>query len=296
MALLRLAEDINNIAIYTPHGRGLKLRDKYLKLRDKSGRYILKPFILTDLSRRKGERFGDHLVEVNKLLEPFRVEDTVWWDCGPPIPPQSKLTAKQQKLVANNQGDVRKFAEYFARGDEVLAAELEALGLSVLEELAPRYDPTRGATFRTFASRRLRGAMIDHINENKNRTVAVGDAQEVDLASLYYKTQRGPKTWAEENNKRGRVRHQRGGTVKILSSSGRSLPSGDMTLINTLLLKLNPKQRAVYRDMVLTEPPLSRAAIARKLGIRDVTQISRILRQAQKKMNKWLLGIEQKTK
>jgi hypothetical protein len=48
--------------------------------------------------------------------------------------------------------------------------------------------------------------------------------------------------------------------------------------------------------MVLDDPPRSRGEIARELGIRHLNDISRILRQAQTKMTKWLLGKEQKTK
>jgi hypothetical protein len=69
-----------------------------------------------------------------------------------------------------------------------------------------------------------------------------------------------------------------------------------MTIVGRLMLKLNHRQRVVYQDMVLTDPPLSRAEIARKLNIADVTQISRIWRQAEAKMTKWLLAIERKPK
>ena len=55
-------------------------------------------------------------------------------------------------------------------------------------------------------------------------------------------------------------------------------------MIEAALARLNPRQRTVYRGRVLTEPPLSRAAIARQLGIADVTQISRIEKQARRKM------------
>ena len=46
------------------------------------------------------------------------------------------------------------------------------------------------------------------------------------------------------------------------------------------LAKLNPRQRTVYRGRVLQNPPLSRSALARELGITDLTQISRIEKQA----------------
>jgi hypothetical protein len=52
--LLHIAEYINDIAINTPKGRGVKLRDKYLALKDKyTGEYILAPYIWADLGRRE---------------------------------------------------------------------------------------------------------------------------------------------------------------------------------------------------------------------------------------------------
>jgi hypothetical protein len=103
--------------------------------------------------------------------------------------------------------------------------------------------------------------------------------------------------WDKENDRRGRVRqYLKDGTVKKFNSAGRPLPSGDMTTVNSLLLKLNHRQRVVYRGMVLDDPPRSRGEIARELGIRHRNQVSEILKQAQTKMNKWLLGKEQKTK
>ncbi len=54
------------------------------------------------------------------------------------------------------------------------------------------------------------------------------------------------------------------------------------------LAKLNARQRAVYRGTVLTDPPVSRFRLALELGIRDVTQISRIKRQAERKITKLL--------
>jgi hypothetical protein len=125
------------------------------------------------------------------------------------------------------------------------------------------------------------------------KAVSVGGAKEVHIASRYYKEQPKPKTWdealAEERARRNR-HYTRGGTA------GRRRPSGDMRAVSKLLLRLNHRQRVVYQGMVLDDPPRSRGEIARELGIRHLNDISRILRQAQTKMTKWLLGKEQKTK
>jgi hypothetical protein len=54
------------------------------------------------------------------------------------------------------------------------------------------------------------------------------------------------------------------------------------------IAKLNARQEAVYRGRVLTDPPVTRDRLARQLGIRDSTQISRIQRQAECKVAKIL--------
>jgi hypothetical protein len=128
------------------------------------------------------------------------------------------------------------------------------------------------------------------------RAVSVGGAHEVDIASRHYKELLKPKTWDAEGKKRGPVTQYSKDGVKRFTAEGRQLPNGDMTIVGRLMLKLNHRQRVVYQDMVLTDPPLSRAEIARKLNIADVTQISRIWRQAEAKMTKWLLAIERKPK
>jgi DNA-directed RNA polymerase specialized sigma subunit len=44
--------------------------------------------------------------------------------------------------------------------------ELRNVGLSTLPEIVLRFDKARGVTFTTFAYRRIRGAMIDHIRKS----------------------------------------------------------------------------------------------------------------------------------
>jgi hypothetical protein len=73
-------------------------------------------------------------------------------------------------------------------------------------------------------------------------------------------------------------------------------PSGDMTIVKQLLLRLNKRQRVVYQGMILADPPRSRAEIAREFNIRHLNQVSQILKQAERKMRRWLLEIEKKTK
>jgi DNA-directed RNA polymerase sigma subunit (sigma70/sigma32) len=71
-------------------------------------------------------------------------------------------------------------------------------------------------------------------------------------------------------------------TTRLISKGGVS------QAIKAALARLNPKQRAVYIDRILTDPPVSYKELARQLKIKDDRQIRRILQQAQRKMNRLL--------
>ena len=82
-----------------------------------------------------------------------------------------------------------------------------------------------------------------------------------------------------------------------ISTSAR--PNGKMRLIPSnpvsfgkamerALQKLNRRQREVYRGRILSDPPVTRAVLAAKLGIRDERQIPRIEKQALKRIAKLL--------
>lgn len=222
----------------------------WLKVREK---YLaeggdLAPYILEDDRRRKTEQ---------------REES-----------PPDLLPAERAALVFDHLRLVRKYAAAISRQDDVLFSELEALGLGVLEDQAREYDPHRGVTFGAFVRLRLRGAMIDYVRSHR-------PTPKPERRNIGRRARNStPRALVQRYLTEGAVRH--------FSVSGKPLPTGDMGVINELLPKLNQKQRAVYRGRVLTSPPLSRATLARQLGIADETQISRIERQAHRKMAKWL--------
>jgi hypothetical protein len=70
-----------------------------------------------------------------------------------------------------------------------------------------------------------------------------------------------------------------GGAIR---TSRRGAPLTDA--LQRAIARLKPRQQAVYRARVLTDPPVPRDKLARQLGIRDPTQVSRILRQAERKV------------
>ena len=238
---------------------------------------VLAPYIRADLRRRQEEER-----EAQRQL------------------PQ-RLSAEQSKLVTGHVWLVTECAGYVANENQVLFSELEALGLRTLEEQARSYDPTLGVPFGAYARHRVRGAMIDHIRSTRGRTIAVGGAKQIENAGRHKSARKSPKESPDDIGIRStpevkastRIRQTHltpvpNGVIKYYAASGKPLPTGDMSVIEKLMPKLNPRQRAVYRGRVLTHPPVSRVKLARQLGIADETQVSRIERQAQRKMTAWL--------
>ena len=260
---------------------GIEVRLKYLGQGSP-----LAPYIAADLRRRQQRRDGAE------------------W--------QPPLSAEQAKMVADHTPLISKYANDIARGNQALFTELEVLGLQELEKMARKYDPSRKVSFGSFATKRLRGAMLDHAVMNRSRTVARGNADDV-IALLPKPSRRETKkrydemvpgegaywylTDADVDPRDNANGSDSGALVQQYLENGGGVkhrfgklcvPVGTMAALEQLLPRLNRRQRAVYRGRVLDDPPLSRAELARRLGIADVTQISRIERQAQRKMAKWL--------
>jgi len=75
----------------------------------------------------------------------------------------ARLDAAQDKLVADNVPYVKALAHQLVKTlpSQPDIEELIAFGLKGLAEAASRYDPDKGAAFKTFAYYRIRGAMFD---------------------------------------------------------------------------------------------------------------------------------------
>jgi DNA-directed RNA polymerase specialized sigma subunit len=75
-------------------------------------------------------------------------------------------------------------------------------------------------------------------------------------------------------------------TARYLAAGG-TIKSRKPTMTKELkgaISRLNARQRAVYESRVMTHPPVPRLRLAGELGTRDPTQISRIQRQAERKV------------
>jgi RNA polymerase sigma factor for flagellar operon FliA len=76
--------------------------------------------------------------------------------------------AQRDQLIENNLGLVRRIAVRIQETIEppLELDELEAYGTEGLVEAAGRWDPTRGASFVTFAYYRIRGAIFDGLRRH----------------------------------------------------------------------------------------------------------------------------------
>jgi RNA polymerase sigma factor (sigma-70 family) len=215
------------------------------------------------------------------------------------------LSETQAKLVSDHLPLVRKLARQFARSDALFDG-LEAHGVEALTGLVRRYDAARGATFGAFAKPHLLGAMRDYIH-HRPREIAVHDPEKIDAAIVVRTQKLPPKPKEDSSRTEDRVDEQfahdsAGGAAerrreKLSNLTDRFLASGGIVKRRTPALtedlqraleRLNPRQRTVYRARRLTDPPVPREKVARQLGIRDSTQISRIQRQAEQKIAKML--------
>ena len=80
-----------------------------------------------------------------------------------PAPPGADVPVDRSKQLLEHRALVRRLASrMLARlPANVTMAELEQAGLIGLNEAFARFDHGRGASFETYASRRIEGAMLD---------------------------------------------------------------------------------------------------------------------------------------
>jgi RNA polymerase sigma factor (sigma-70 family) len=249
--LRRTAQRINDFAIR--YGWGANLRERY------SGKeHVLSPYIKDDLEKSNS---------LQKATDTQR----------PGMGHNSQLTADDLALVVKHWPLVDSEAQKLARKDTELNDRLTAVGRIELEKQVRRWDRTRGVTFGAFVRERIHGCMVNYIDRVWNREPR-------------------RRSWADDQGKRwfeGMTRRPRSRLRSMLADWLAPPPKSQLIpgkrsqeMAEAALAGLNPKQLAVYRGRVLTNPPLSRSDIARQLGIADPTQVSRIERQARRKMRK----------
>jgi RNA polymerase sigma factor (sigma-70 family) len=230
------------------------------------------------------------------------------------------LTASEAELVAKHLPLVNKLARIKSEtivdvsgrrafNDDVWT-HLEALGLEVLEEEVKKFDRSLGVSFGAFVRQRLNGAMNNYLKRKRIKTLSYSgdkrrDENDDDMIALaamaakdgFYKVARQQfvtgKPPKQDRSSTGGYKAASYIDSETAQHKGTShlIPADERALAKTVedaLARLNPRQRAVYIGRELTDPPTPRAHLARELGIRDETKISRIARQAKARMAKLL--------
>jgi len=211
------------------------------------------------------------------------------------------LSEAQTKLVSDHLPLVTSLAWQFAPSNALLREDLETHGVERLTGLVRLYDAARGAMRERFGER--------------VREIGVDDPEKID-AAMAVRTRKLPAKPKEDRpmqrsrtdelfthdsaaakgdlQLRGEANRRR---EELSNLTARYLAGGGAIKRRTPVLtedlkgaiaRLNRRQELVYRSRVLTDPPVPRGKIARELGIKDSTQISRILRQAEEKIAKML--------
>ena len=178
--LRSIAAEINDMIFFNVQG-WREISSKYTGKKapegswwfSENGEHILAAYIRDDLEHGLKQRQKEREESAAAVAEFNR---TGHWR-SQSKPTFDLLSTEQARLVMDNLGLVGKFARYVAKQNQELLSELENIGQQVLEEQARKFDPTQNVEFSTFASHRLRGAMIDYVRTlSKNRAIAVGGA------------------------------------------------------------------------------------------------------------------------
>ncbi|MCK9222370.1 MAG: FliA/WhiG family RNA polymerase sigma factor [Limnochordia bacterium] len=176
---------------------------------------------------------------------------------------QSPRERQREELISDHLSLVRRIAERLAIGlpNHMQVDDLVGYGYLGLIEAAQRYDPCQGVLFSTFASKRIRGAMLDGIRsedwlpDSQRRKIKamerayaeldgrfgrpatdaeVADALHIDLTELYDLQQKASSTTML--------------SLELMISS----PDGDGGQLSDLIADrqaVNPQQRVVEEDL-----------------------------------------------
>lgn len=157
--------------------------------------------------------------------------------------------------------------------------ELRNVGLSTLPEIVLRFDEARGVTFVTFAYRRIRGAMIDHIRKS----------------SGYSRSEKKAATHVSISENRAAERLFYSGTKALENLHDQTVLIGERSLakhVVSLMEKLGPKEQAIMRLHYIEG--LSFVEISRHIGCTE-SWTSRLHERALAHLREMLRSAEEAT-
>jgi RNA polymerase sigma factor (sigma-70 family) len=228
------------------------------------------------------------------------------------------LTGEESKLITTYLPLVRKLAVQRASSinnlaggtalDEALLAELEDIGLQVLEEQVGHLDRTRGVTFGAFVRARVAGAMDNYLTRERIRTESLDDdavenyhaSKQIGLRAARSPDDPGEKWKWEAHRRRAKGNRTSTGGRKVKSYAESPAPHPPRLIkanpdafapkLAEALAQLSPKQRAVYEGRVLADPPVPASELARQLKVTP-PRITNLEKRACERMKELLRGI-----
>jgi RNA polymerase sigma-B factor len=214
--------------------------------------------------------------------------------------------ALRNQLVEANQGVVEYHVRRFSRSAGIAVDDLRQTALVALIKAVERYDPARGASFRTFAARTIEGELKRHLRDRAWSVRPPRRAQELHLRAqraadeLVNRFGRAPtldEVAAELGVDRERLLEaQEAGRARTAAALDAVGPSGDPnSSLSRLLGAIDPELGAVEEQLVLHDAigelgereqvvlrlrfveELSQPEIAAEIGVSQ-SYVSRLLR------------------
>ena len=200
-------------------------------------------------------------------------------------PPVRKLAVQRASEINNLAGGTAL--------DHALLAELEGIGLKVLEEKILDWDPTLGVTFGAFVRKRIAGEMDNYLTRKRIKTVN----SDADARETHVDARERWKSEADGVRAKGNRTSTGGRKVKIYAETARRHPTRLIKAnsdalgkeLAEALAQLTPNERAVYERRVLAEPQVSHGELATQLGV-SRPRIVALEKNARQRMTKLLRG------
>jgi RNA polymerase sigma factor (sigma-70 family) len=188
------------------------------------------------------------------------------------------VTLEEHQLVLEHMPLVKEWARRFAgRTRGTVYEDLVHIGQDELYKQLPRWDRTSGITFGAFVRKRVRGAMANYLDAERNQSMR-------NLSFTSFEDDEGRPaddfTWVkypERDAKRYRGKQPKAGPSSYaVAASWRERGEAaewcreTVTIteaVEQALATLTENQRAVYRARVMQDPPVEVSVLAKRLGV-----------------------------
>jgi RNA polymerase sigma factor (sigma-70 family) len=220
-------------------------------------------------------------------------QDDVDYDAAPGAQPDhnSAVTPEEHQMVLDHMPLVWKWAGHYAgRTRGTVFDDLVHIGQDELYAQLPRWDRTRGFTFGAFVEKRVKGAMVNYLERDRDRNNLsmtsfdapdgspaddfswVKDDERDDKPYRGKKPKPGPSNYADATFWRrcnDAAAHWRRYSEELGPNyrDPRTLSLADA--IEQALATLTPNQREVYGARVMQDPPVEVSILAKRMGVSE---------------------------